>query len=759
MTIWTIRRATLVLALVGLLASPGVNLADEAAHVSRSSSAARGPIVGTPGVGQPGVTRSVKELMSRYDPLARESAPTVVLDEEDDEEREGRRPTPVSPNPLSPRASAWPASSSGPPQGDSPLSVGASFRAVVANESFFVPPDSTGDVGPTQVLVMVNGYIRVFDKAGNPGALQMPTALFWSGVPESSYVTDPQVVYDRTSERWYLAMITFTGSFSENQLLLAVSSASEITENSTFTFYQFEPDDFSTAPNEDSGAFADYPSLGVDNNAVYLSANMYRPDFRPYGPSVFVIRKSSLLAGGPMVATPFRQISTFDTGGIASPRGVSNDDPEATVGYFVGHDLKSYGTLNLRRVIDPGGTPSLSPDIPITVPTTAQVITVPFQGSRSPISAGGISLVGAGLFRNRITGEQSLWTSHVTLVDAAGVGTYEGDRAAARWYEIIDLSTAPAIRQIGTVFDPKPSRPRNYIYGSVAMSGQGHAVIGTTSGGRDNRAEVSVAARLADDTPGTIRMPEAIVVSAFDYNAQSGVTAQRWGDYSRTVVDPTDGMTFWTFQEYCDGPASWAVRVVEVKAPPPPAIAALSPATAAVGTRVECVATGVAADSSGYFDPGAGYSKRLAVLVGGGGVAVENVRLVDSRSIAFDLVFTPDAVTGPRDVTVVNPDGQSVVAVSALSVGPRVTQVRVQPTQNGSGKLVIKGDGFTNAVTLFVDSVAFVSPARSKGGTKVVQTGRLSNGSSINQAARPGTTVMITVVNSTGGTTRIPFTR
>ena len=48
------------------------------------------------------------------------------------------------------------------------------------------------------------------------------------------------------------------------------------------------------------------------------------------GSTAFVIRKSSLLSGGPIAATAFRQLSTPTLSGIRSPQGANNDDPGAT---------------------------------------------------------------------------------------------------------------------------------------------------------------------------------------------------------------------------------------------------------------------------------------------------------------------------------------------------------------------------------------------------------------------------------------------
>src|SRR5258708_29970781 len=53
------------------------------------------------------------------------------------------------------------------------FSVNQNFLGGTINESGFVPPDSQGAVGPTQFLMCVNGRIKVFDKTGVLGGLNM----------------------------------------------------------------------------------------------------------------------------------------------------------------------------------------------------------------------------------------------------------------------------------------------------------------------------------------------------------------------------------------------------------------------------------------------------------------------------------------------------------------------------------------------------------------------------------------------------------
>jgi hypothetical protein len=119
-----------------------------------------------------------------------------------------------------------------------------------------------------------------------------------------------------------------------NRILIAVSSGPTITGVSSFSFFQFQHDLVAPTPNSDTGGFADYPSLGVDNNALYIGANIFNSSQTALlGTSGYVIRKVHFL--GSLVVTAARQLAT-STGGPFSPQGVDNDDPNATEGYFIG---------------------------------------------------------------------------------------------------------------------------------------------------------------------------------------------------------------------------------------------------------------------------------------------------------------------------------------------------------------------------------------------------------------------------------------
>src|SRR5258708_21195327 len=103
----------------------------------------------------------------------------------------------------------------------------------------------------------------------------------------------------------------------------------------------------------------------------------------------FVVRKSSVLAGGPIFVTTFANLLTPVTFvGPYTPQGVDNYDPRSTEGYFIGVDGAAFSLLQVRRITNPGSaSPTISGNIPITVATTSTPLIVPHLGNTSASGA------------------------------------------------------------------------------------------------------------------------------------------------------------------------------------------------------------------------------------------------------------------------------------------------------------------------------------------------------------------------------------
>src|ERR1043166_7579185 len=67
-----------------------------------------------------------------------------------------------------------------------PQTVGTSFLAIQLSEAPFIPPDTQMAVGPTQIIAIANGRIKVFDRHGVLGPLNADTDVFFSSVTANS---------------------------------------------------------------------------------------------------------------------------------------------------------------------------------------------------------------------------------------------------------------------------------------------------------------------------------------------------------------------------------------------------------------------------------------------------------------------------------------------------------------------------------------------------------------------------------------------
>lgn len=559
-----------------------------------------------------------------------------------------------------------------------PQTLGTSIAGPDIASSGFVPPDSMGDVGPNQVLMHSNGRIRVYNKStGALGSLDVADTVFWNSVRNGAGVSDPHIEFDRLSGRWFLCMINTQAA--PNRVMVAVSSGATITNTASFTFFQFTHDAVGTTPNADTGGFADYPTWGIDANAAYMGMNIFNAAGNAVvGTTVYVFNKANLLAGT-LTVTPFRQIGAAGGSGAGpwTPQAADNDDASFTTGYFVGVDNAAFSLLNVRRVSTPGGTPTLSGNLNVTVPTTTFPILQPHLGAATAtrrLDALDDRIFAARIQKNEITGVSTLVAAHNIQVNTAGTSSSTGGRNGSRWYELGTLTATPSIVQSGTLFDSAVTNPNGFWIPSIAMSGQGHMAIASNSAGLARRAEIFASGRLRTDTTGTLQAPTQVQASSTNYNVEAA-DGQRWGDYSQTSVDPCDNQTFWTFQEYCDANNSWRMRAIQLLAPPPPSAVTPSPTGRVFGVpSVNVTLTGVSVAGTEFYDNPAGFVCSPSCNTTGTG----NCRMAASvTSSPFALNRTPSAALTINSVTFNSPT-QVTLNISTVGATPGTHTIQIR---------------------------------------------------------------------------------
>jgi len=647
------------------------------------------------------------------------------------------------------------------PSPSAPQTLGVSFLGANSGETSAFPPDTMGAAGPTQFLVGVNGRIRTFAKASGSadGVLDADMTAFFNSVRQGQPVAYPRVRYDRLAGVWIVTVMNFNVTPASNRILIAVSSSGTITAGTTWTYFSFQHD--LDAPAGDTGLFLDYPSLGVDANGLTIGANIFDSGGTLQGTSVHVLRKSRLLSGpggdlvpaGDVVA--FRNLAgTSGTAGPYAPQGVDNlADSAPTVAWVVGVDNAGFGSLVFRKITysAPGAWPpsGISANSSLAVPATALPLTVPHQGNASG-AAGFLDALDdrlmAAVLRNG-----KIWTAHNIAVTSAGVGSASGDRDGTRWYQIDVSGASPTLSQSGTLFDNAASNPRFYWMPAIMVSGQGHAALGTSAAGATQRINAATVGRLAGDTPGTLQAPLLFTSSSTSYNPPADPGGpRRWGDYSYTSLDPTDDMTMWTIEEYCNAVDTYGVRVVQLRAPLPASPSTASPAAVNAGLpSVSVTITGTSISGSGFYDPGAGYPNRIQASVSGSGVTVNSVTYTSPTSITLDL-DTVGAAAGPRTITLTNPDGQSKTSASGIltiAMGPVPTVTGIAPTSGpatGGTAVTLTGTDFVSGAGVTIGGAA---------ATGVTVTGPTS-ADAVTPALTPGTLndVVLTNLDNQSGT-------
>src|SRR5258707_8970673 len=183
-------------------------------------------------------------------------------------------------------------------------------------EAFANPPDLTMAVGRNHLIVATNQVVQIFDKLGNPlgspggnlcGFFNQDGGTRCTGT-DTTPVTDPKVAYDEYIDRFWVTAVSVndvSGPARSAMIFIALSNSGDPTAGWSL-FVMNGMLEFNQRGLRDSGLWCDYPQLGIDAQAIYLSCNMYSftdgiiPPFFHYA-KVRVMTKGEFIAGLPIL--------------------------------------------------------------------------------------------------------------------------------------------------------------------------------------------------------------------------------------------------------------------------------------------------------------------------------------------------------------------------------------------------------------------------------------------------------------------------
>jgi hypothetical protein len=417
----------------------------------------------------------------------------------------------------------------------------------------YAPPDNGGAVGPSHLVQLINGAYAVYDKSTGAQTELISARQFWinAGVDPGTDIVNlgtfnARIVYDPTVDRWIAAALT--GQTTNNSVMIARSDTSD--PGGTWKAVSF----LGNNNGGTSGAFADYTGLGLDADGVYVTTNNFSSNSPMAGfdyASAYSLPKADLLAPTPTIAnlTRFDELSADAAGTAIQP--IIDFGPSKGHAPMLGIFNAGEPFLPLYRTDITGTT---GPGAVLSEPTTidiGQYIEPP--GAAQPDGTRTISTIDGRI------------SSHVYQLGDTIYGIHaikQGNNAALEWFKI-DEPTNTVIQEgiLGDVnFD--------YFNGSIAANELGDIVIGFTRSGNAAGGNLSAYALIGETTGGVttfaapLLLKEGLVGNYHVFN-------DRWGDFTTTVVDPTNPLVFWTFQEHAMATNAWATQITQIIVPEP----------------------------------------------------------------------------------------------------------------------------------------------------------------------------------------------
>ena len=443
-----------------------------------------------------------------------------------------------------------------------PLAPGLSgtFESINFNDNvtlsgyYYIPPDPIAAASPNHIVAVVNSAIEWYDKTGTRQYRQSLEDFFASLSPER-WPFDPKVIYDQHAGRFVVVCLVKVdngaGSPSNiSRLLVAVSDNSD----PNGSWYLASINSKLTINSADH--WADFPGLAVDEEAVYITANMFTFGSGSFGASrLWIVRKGSgtggFYDGGSLSYTlhdPSVQAGLSDQSFTMQPAHILGAGGVAPgVGTFLVSANWNQGaneSLSIIRVDNPLGSPTF----------TNQFVNIGDIHNGSLVfpdapQAGTANLIDAGDRRalHAVWRDNSLWVVH-TVNPPTGS---DAGQATAHWCEIdtVNLSSLSLIEQ-GNIGGEDIAPGTHTFYPSIAVDASGNVGIGFAASAPTIFPGAYYTGRKASDPAGRMQ-PSAALAAGVDYYIRFfGTTRNRWGDYSGISVDPSDDATFWVFNEY-----------------------------------------------------------------------------------------------------------------------------------------------------------------------------------------------------------------
>ncbi len=414
----------------------------------------------------------------------------------------------------------------------------------IPNTGWF-PPDCTLAAGPQHVLASVNSSIAIYAKTGGAPVVQRTLTTWFQNVVSNAKIFDPKALYDQHVGRWVLIAVALPAepTVQKSWFLVSVSKTADPL-GGWWNYALDATKDGSTATSN----WADYPALGVDHQALYLTANMFRFGGSFAYAKIRVIAKTGLYSGGTVKWTDHVKLKNAD-GSMAFTVQPCHTYGAPQIQYFI-NSLYPTGNqptpnrLSLWSLSSPLSAPKLirrtvSTD-PYGLPPDADQ-----KGGGTPLDTGDVRMLNA-VFRGG-----SVYAALTTLHNW-------GDNvnvAAVHWFQV--NATSGALVQQGIY----GAKGLHYFYPAIMPDANGNVTVVFCRCGANEFVSVYYTGRVSSDPLGQLQPSALLKIGTANYRQLDGFGRNRWGDYAGISTDPTDGRLIWFYSGYASALNAWGTWV------------------------------------------------------------------------------------------------------------------------------------------------------------------------------------------------------
>jgi hypothetical protein len=402
----------------------------------------------------------------------------------------------------------------------------------------WLPPDCTMAVGPEHVLLSVNSSVAIYDKASGTPLLQRTLTQWFSNVVQGMTIFDPKALFDQHEGRWVLLAVGVQNSPRRSVFLLSVSNTTDPLQ--PWRNYRLDATrDGTTATNN----WADYPALGVDNQALYLTANMFAFGGGFQYSKIRVVPKAGPYSGGSARFFDFVRMRNPDNS-TAFTIQPCHTFGAPQVEYLVNTRFPSGNSLTLWSITNAATTPTLTrqqvPVSPYSLPPNADQ-----KGGATPLNTGDVRVLHA-VFRG-----DSIWTAFTT---AHNWGE-SVNRASIEWCQV--RAAIPSIVQQGVY----GAANFHYFYPAGCPDNNGNMVMVFSRSGPSEFGSILFTGRRSTDALGTLQSSVMLNAGIAPYVRLDGGGRNRWGDYAGVAADPANPRLIWFYNEYASALNTWGTWV------------------------------------------------------------------------------------------------------------------------------------------------------------------------------------------------------